>query len=113
MQLTSLLLGSVMIINFALAFTVIFLERKNASSTWAWLMVLFFIPVLGFILYLILGRSLSRERIFKWDKKSRLGVKQAEIGRASCREREEIRMGAGAVKKRNAGRYRRWVRTGE
>ncbi|HLS65586.1 MAG TPA: cardiolipin synthase [Pseudogracilibacillus sp.] len=90
MQLTSLLLGSVMIINFALAFTVIFLERKNASSTWAWLMVLFFIPVLGFILYLILGRSLSRERIFKWDKKSRLGVKQAVEEQLSTLQSDEL-----------------------
>jgi len=77
MQLISLLLGSIMIANFALAFTIIFLERKNASSTWAWLMVLFFIPVLGFILYLIFGRSLTRQRIFKWDTKNRLGVKKA------------------------------------
>ena len=77
MQITSLLLGSIMAINFALAFTIIFLERKNASSTWAWLMVLFFIPVLGFILYLIFGRSLTKEKIFRWDTKSRLGVEQA------------------------------------
>src|SRR5690625_292400 len=77
MQLISLLLGSIMIANFALAFTIIFLERKNASSKWAWLMVLFFIPVLGFILYLIFGRSLTRQRIFKWDTKNRLGVKKA------------------------------------
>src|SRR5690625_5849445 len=56
----AILLGSVMVINFILAFTVIFLERKNASSTWAWIMVLFFIPILGFILYLILDRKSTR-----------------------------------------------------
>ncbi|HLR70945.1 MAG TPA: cardiolipin synthase [Pseudogracilibacillus sp.] len=77
MQLMSLLLGSIMVVNFVLAFTIIFLERKNASSTWAWLMVLFFIPVLGFILYLIFGRKLSNRRIFTWDTKSRLGVEKA------------------------------------
>src|SRR5690625_3435233 len=77
MQLASLLLGSIMVVNFVLAFTVIFLERKNASSTWAWLMVLFFIPILGFLLYLILGRKLSNRRIFTWDTKSRLGVEKA------------------------------------
>lgn len=44
MSILSILLGSVMVANIALAFTIIFLERKNASSTWAWLMVLFFIP---------------------------------------------------------------------
>lgn len=77
MQLLTVLLGSVMIANFVLAFTVIFLERKNASSTWAWLMVLFFIPILGFILYLLFGRRLSGERIFTLDTKSRLGIEKA------------------------------------
>lgn len=75
MQIFSWLLGSVMVINFALAFTIIFLERKNASSTWAWLMVLFFIPILGFLLYLLFGKRLSRH-IFTWDTKSRLGVEK-------------------------------------
>ena len=77
LQILSLLLGSIMIANFVLAFTIIFLERKNASSTWAWLMVLFFIPILGFILYLIFGRKLSHRKIFIWDTKSRLGVEKA------------------------------------
>ncbi|MEJ8776990.1 cardiolipin synthase [Pseudogracilibacillus sp. ICA-222130] len=76
MQLVPILFGSVMIVNFVLAFTVIFLERKNASSTWAWLMVLFFIPVLGFLLYLLFGRNLTHQKIFTWDTKSRLGVKK-------------------------------------
>ncbi len=76
MQLVTLLLGSIMVINFFLAFTIIFLERKNASSTWAWLMVLFFIPILGFLLYLLFGRTLTKRRIFTWDTKSRLGVEK-------------------------------------
>ncbi|MGM8211485.1 cardiolipin synthase [Virgibacillus sp. W0430] len=73
-QLIPYLISLIMIFNFVLAFTIIFLERKNPSSTWAWLMVLFFIPILGFILYLIFGRKLSHKRIFTWDTKSRLGV---------------------------------------
>lgn len=64
------------VVNFALAFTVIFLERKNASSTWAWLMVLLFIPVVGFLLYLVFGRKLSHKRIFIWDEKSKAKLKQ-------------------------------------
>lgn len=76
MQLISILLGSIMVANIALAFTIIFLERKNASSTWAWLMVLFFIPVLGFILYWIIGRNLSGKKLFKLDTKSKLGIEK-------------------------------------
>ncbi|MEI3604292.1 cardiolipin synthase [Pseudogracilibacillus sp. SE30717A] len=90
MQLVSLLLGSIMVINFFLAFTIIFLERKNASSTWAWLMVLFFIPVLGFLLYLILGRTLTKHRIFTWDTKSRLGVEKAVKSQLEIIEQDRL-----------------------
>lgn len=61
--------------NIVLAFTIIFLERKDASATWAWLMVLLFIPILGFILYLVFGRRISGQRIFTWNTKAKLGVK--------------------------------------
>lgn len=74
MQFLPYLLAFIMIFNIVLAFTVIFLERRNASSTWAWLMVLFFIPVFGFLLYLIFGRKLKNQKIFTWDTRSKLGV---------------------------------------
>ncbi len=73
----NILLGFLLFLNIALGFSIIFLERKDASATWAWLMVLLFIPVLGFFIYLIFGRRLSRRRIFTWDTKSKLGVKKA------------------------------------
>ncbi|WP_404821756.1 cardiolipin synthase [Oceanobacillus halotolerans] len=80
------LLGSILLFNIFLAFTIIFLERKDASSTWAWLMVLFFIPIAGFLLYLIFGRKLSNQRIFTWDTKSKLGVKNAVMSQEKAIE---------------------------
>ena len=77
MGLTSVLVSLVMIVNIILGISIVFLERKNASSTWAWLMVLLFIPIAGFILYLIFGKPISKGRIFTWDTKSRLGLKAA------------------------------------
>lgn len=77
MNLMTYFIILVLILNIALAVSIIFLERKNATSAWAWLLVLFFIPILGFILYLIFGRPIYRHRIFTWDTKSRLGVKKA------------------------------------
>lgn len=55
----------VIIINMFLAFAVIFLEKKNPSSAWAWLMVLLFIPGFGFILYLLIGQSLNKSKMFQ------------------------------------------------
>ncbi|TMN22066.1 cardiolipin synthase [Lentibacillus cibarius] len=77
MGIWSMIVGGILIFNIALALTIIFLERKDATATWAWLMVLMFVPVAGFILYLIFGRRISGERIFTWDTKSKLGVKKA------------------------------------
>ncbi|WP_313430186.1 cardiolipin synthase [Siminovitchia terrae] len=63
-----------LILNIALASFVIFLERRDASATWAWLLVLLFIPVVGFILYLIFGQNLSRKKIFEWKDKKKIGI---------------------------------------
>lgn len=90
MQFVPYLLGLIMIINFILAFTVVFLERRNATSTWAWLMVLFFIPIAGFILYLIFGRKLSNREIFTWDAKSKLGIQTAVQAQMRAVEQGEI-----------------------
>lgn len=53
------------ILNILLGLTLIFLERKNISATWAWLMVIYFIPIVGFILYLILGQKLRKRKLNK------------------------------------------------
>lgn len=84
------LLGFVLIMNIILAFTVIFLERRDATSTWAWLMVLFFIPIVGFIVYLIFGRQLSNSKIFTWDAKSELGVKTRAQKQLRAIEKNEL-----------------------
>ena len=51
------------ILNVVLAFFILFYERKTASSAWAWILILFFIPILGFILYLLFGKPLRRDRL--------------------------------------------------
>ncbi|BGE82533.1 cardiolipin synthase [Staphylococcus petrasii] len=55
------------IINLVLAFIIIFLERnrRSATSTWAWLFVLFVLPLVGFILYLFFGRTVSKRKMEK------------------------------------------------
>ena len=52
------------ITNVVLAFVIIFLERdrRTASSTWAWLFVLFVLPVIGFILYLFFRTNGFQEK---------------------------------------------------
>ncbi|MFC3039901.1 cardiolipin synthase [Virgibacillus xinjiangensis] len=77
MEIITILLGLIIFLNIGLAASIVFLERKDATSAWAWLMVLMFIPIAGFFLYLIFGKPISNRQIFSWDTKSRLGVKTA------------------------------------
>lgn len=53
------------LINILLALVVIFVERKDINTTLTWLMVLLLLPILGFLLYLLLGQNLSRHKVFK------------------------------------------------
>lgn len=74
MSIISILLGILFFLNLVLAAVVIFLERKDAGATWAWLMVLLFIPLLGFIMYLVFGQNLSRRRLFDWENIKKVGI---------------------------------------
>lgn len=55
---------SIVVINIFLVFILIFFERKNPTTTWAWLLVIMFLPVVGFIIYLLFGQNLTREKMF-------------------------------------------------
>ena len=44
---------------------VIFLESKNPSKTIAWFLILFIIPVVGFILYIFLGQNVRKRQKFQ------------------------------------------------
>lgn len=56
---TSILMIAVYVLKVLFALEVIFISRKSPSSTWAWLFVFFFLPIIGFVLYLLLGRNLN------------------------------------------------------
>lgn len=77
MQIAVVILGVLFVLNVVFSCVVVFLERRNVSATWAWLMVLTFIPVLGFLLYIIFGQNLSRQKIFKWDKQEHTYLQRA------------------------------------
>ena len=52
-------------INIMFSILIIFFQRRNPTTVWAWLLLLYFIPVLGFVLYLVLGQNFRKERMFK------------------------------------------------
>ncbi|WP_273124493.1 cardiolipin synthase [Metabacillus sp. HB246100] len=76
MEITTILLGFIIVLNIVFAVIVIFRERRDATASWAWLLVLFFIPVLGFVLYMLLGQNLSRYHMFQWEDRKKLGIEK-------------------------------------
>lgn len=52
-------------INILLAVMIIFFERRDPKTIWSWLLLLYFIPVLGFLLYLLFGQDMRKSRMFK------------------------------------------------
>lgn len=62
------LLAMFFLLNLLSALSLIFIERKEPTTTWAWLIILIALPGIGFILYLLLGQNLSRQKIFREKK---------------------------------------------
>lgn len=52
-------------INALCAISLIFIERREPTTTWAWLLILLMLPGFGFVVYLVLGQNLSRQKIFR------------------------------------------------
>ncbi|CAM3219207.1 cardiolipin synthase [Filibacter tadaridae] len=75
-QLIGISVTAVLILNIFLAIALIFLERRDPTSTWAWLLVLFFIPFFGFFIYLLLGRQLRKKHLFRWEGRNKIGIEQ-------------------------------------
>lgn len=51
-------------LNIFLVLSVVFFEHKNAAATWAWIMVMLFVPIAGFVLYLLIGQDLRKRKTF-------------------------------------------------
>ena len=59
-----LLLDVFFLINVLFAVIIVFSERKDPAVTWAWLMVAFILPYVGFLIYILLGFDGRKGRIF-------------------------------------------------
>ena len=73
----------VVVLNIFFSFSLIFIERKDPTTTWAWLLILLVLPGIGFLGYLMFGQNLSRQKIFKEkiisDEKKRMASSQDQM----------------------------------
>jgi len=81
-----LILEIIVVVNSALAFVTVFREKRDIAATWAWMLVLVLLPVVGFIAYAFIGRKLPKGRMFRLQRQvavqleERLNQQREEIG---------------------------------
>ena len=46
----------ILLVNIVLAIITMFRERREPSSLWAWILVMFLVPLFGFLLWVFVGR---------------------------------------------------------
>ena len=59
------IMDNLVIINILLSLVIVFFQRRSPQTVWTWLLLLYFIPILGFLLYLIIGQDFHKSRMFK------------------------------------------------
>lgn len=86
-NIVGLVIAGLLTINIIGAIITLFLERRDTASLWAWIMVLTLVPVVGFVLYLFIGRRITNTKIFRLLDGSEAGhqkpgkLQLAEVGR--------------------------------
>ena len=59
------IIDNLLIINILLSLVIIFFQRRSPQTVWTWLLLLYFIPILGFLLYLIIGQDFHKSHMFR------------------------------------------------
>lgn len=67
---STIILSIVHALNIAAIITVIFFQRKESPTRFAWLMVLAFFPIGGFVLYMLFGHNYVRRERLKYSERA-------------------------------------------
>jgi cardiolipin synthase len=89
-----------LVIAFATSISIVFIERKNSSSVFAWLIVVFLIPYVGFIFYIIFSQNIARQKIYKYTADEKKYIKRTiaeQIDNDFLQEKKEFRAWKGLI----------------
>lgn len=92
-------------VNVAIAFAIIFLERKNPSAALAWILVLFLFPIVGLLFYVIFSQNISRQKIYKLSDGEKDRIRTELVT-----QMEEIKSDRFLFKNRTAERWKHMVK---
>lgn len=61
----SWLMDNLVYINLILSVVIVFFQRRDPKAVWTWLLALYFLPIFGFLLYLVLCQDFRKNRMFR------------------------------------------------
>lgn len=64
-EIVTLVITIIFVLDMAVAFLVIFIERKRPAATLAWVSTILALPVIGIVLYCFFSQNIARKKIFK------------------------------------------------
>lgn len=59
------LMDHLVFMNLLFSVFIIFFQRREPKSVWAWLLLLYFVPVVGFVFYLVIGQDMHKSKMFR------------------------------------------------
>ncbi len=86
--LTFKVLNIVFAVSIFLIIIVLVLENDNPIKTMAWILILLYLPIIGFVFYLFFGRNWRKTRIF--NRKGMEDIENLEVMKISSAQKAEI-----------------------
>lgn len=91
------------VINFATIITIIFFRRKDMSTTFAWVLLLLFLPAIGFLFYFFLGSTKKLEMLSKKYNSSEMEKKYMNVLNDSL---DRMKLGQESFRDPKVAKYR-------
>ena len=90
MGIWSMIFTAIIVLNTIGAIITVFKEKRDVAATWAWLLTLNLLPVAGFIIYLFIGKKMSKENIYDMRTQKSLGMSQLAKVQIEMLEDEDL-----------------------
>lgn len=77
------LMENLLYINLFLSVVIVFFQRRDPKAVWTWLLALYFLPIFGFLLYLVLCQDFRKSKMFhvkEVEDRLRYPIKSQEEG---------------------------------
>lgn len=80
----------IVFLNTIVAIYTVFHEKRDVTATWAWLLTLTMLPVVGFVMYFFIGKKMAADHIYDLKTQKSLGMSELAEFQKEMLEEEEF-----------------------